>query len=51
MATLACALALTIARKFSSFDSKGKLGSIVTTSIVSNCLAEVFAKKMWVILP
>lgn len=54
MAEVACALALMLAKKFSSFKSNGKLSSMVTTSIVSKLLNLTFARKnakMWVILP
>jgi hypothetical protein len=54
MAKLACALSPKPAQKYSSFYSKGKMGSMVTTPTVSSCLTEVFAKKdtkIWVLLP
>jgi hypothetical protein len=54
MAEVAFALALMLAKKFSSFKCKGKLGSMVTTSILSKLLHLVFVEKnakMWVILP
>jgi hypothetical protein len=54
MAKLACALAPKLEKKFSSFDGKGELGSMVTTPILICLVNQVFAgknAKMWVILP